>query len=291
MHPAFILIPAAALIFGPRLWVRHVLQSHDGEDPELPATGSEFARELLDRHDLVGVRVELTDMGDHYDPKARAVRLSRDRFDRQSLSAITTAAHEVSHALQHASAYPPFEWRARLAKVAQITGLAGTALLISVPAASLVSRRPLPPSLVGIGALGMLGTALTAQLAALPTEFDASFNRAMPMLREELSQAKLSDARQILIACSLTYLASSVAGALHVWPWLGSGRLFLTAPAVEPTTREDGSEERRQDTSAEANKVVAHKKKRRGRIRGGLFEATFRRAAKPLVREWLRYSR
>lgn len=72
MHPVLILVPAAALIPGPRLWLRHVLKQHNRKENELP-----------DAHDLQPVRVESTGIGDHYDPGARAVRLTRDKIDRK----------------------------------------------------------------------------------------------------------------------------------------------------------------------------------------------------------------
>ncbi len=289
MHPALIIIPAAALFFGPRLWVRHVINQFNGDDDSLPGTGSEFARSLLDQHGLYGVKVELTDMGDHYDPRTRAVRLARDNFDRKSLSALTTAAHEVAHALQHATGYPPFEWRTRLVKVARVTGMAGSALLIAVPATSLLSRRPLPPTLIGISALAMLGTGVSAQLAALPTEFNASFGRAMPMLQKTVSDEKLDHARRILWACSFTYLASSLAGMIHVWPWLGGGRMFLVTTPM-PTENNQQKTRKVQSPTPVSTSAKRPNSAKQGHIRGGTFEAVFRRTAKPLVRHWLRLS-
>ncbi|MFM1892287.1 MAG: hypothetical protein RLZ44_1364, partial [Pseudomonadota bacterium] len=132
MHPALILIPALGLLLvGPRLWVRRILAEYDAEGSASGAAHA-VARDMLDRHGLHAVTVELTDIGDHYDPQAKAVRLSRHHFERDSLSAVTTAAHEVAHAQQHAAAFPPFVWRARLAKVAQVTGQIGTILIVAV---------------------------------------------------------------------------------------------------------------------------------------------------------------
>ena len=58
-------------------------------------TGSQVARELLDSAALRRVRIEPTESGDHYDPAAKAVRLSADNFNGRSLTAIAVAAHEV----------------------------------------------------------------------------------------------------------------------------------------------------------------------------------------------------
>ncbi|MEN8176398.1 MAG: zinc metallopeptidase [Pseudomonadota bacterium] len=288
MNPVFVLIPAAALMIAPRLWVSRVLKQHNRKDEDGATTASEVARELLDRHGLQAIRVELTDLGDHYDPNQGAVRLARDKYDRRTLTAITTAAHEVSHALQHASGYPPFQWRARLARLAQITGEVGTVLLLSVPAAALISRQPLPPRIIGTAALGMLGTGVAAQLAALPTEFDASFNRALPMLRDGLIEDdKIEDARRILFACSLTYVTSSLAGVLNIWPWLGRGRVFLIGEAgpAQPQHSPD-----RETGESPAAAVPVRDTGNRRSLRGGIFEAVFRQVAKPLIRSWLEFS-
>ena len=228
MHPAMILIPAAALIFGPRLWVSHVLKKHSHDDDTLSTTGGDLARELLDRNQLPMVKVEPTDIGDHYDPAAKAVRLTRDKFECKSLTAVTTAAHEVSHALQDASGYIPFIWRSRLVKVAQITGNIGSIVLVAVPATALLTRHTLPPVIVGVAVFSMLGTGLAVQVAAVPTELDASFGRALPMLRDGyISGKQEKDAKKILFVCSLTYVASSLVAFLNFWPWLGRGATVL----------------------------------------------------------------
>jgi Zn-dependent membrane protease YugP len=62
-----VLLAAVAL---PQLWVRHTIRRHGDDRPDLPGTGGELARHLLDRFDLGHVRVEVTDRGDHYDPAA-----------------------------------------------------------------------------------------------------------------------------------------------------------------------------------------------------------------------------
>jgi hypothetical protein len=182
-----------------------------------------LARELLDRCGLHDVKVESTDLGDHYDPQARAVRLTRDKIDRKTLTAITSAAHEVGHALQHASGYRPFVWRTQVAELAKLTGKAGSAMLLATPVAALVSRNPVPPIVIGTAAVTILGTGMLAQIAALPSELDASFRRALPLLRDGvLDREQEKSARKILWALTLTYVASSLAGALGIWRWLPS---------------------------------------------------------------------
>jgi Zn-dependent membrane protease YugP len=220
MHPALIVVPLLGAVFGPRLWAGRQLARHDvHDDAYLPA--GELARRLLDREGLTLVRVEVTDVGDHYDPVAKAVRLNRDHFDRRSLTAATAAAHEVGHALQDASGYWAFRLHHSLARVARVTTGVGTALLLAVPAAAIAARTPTPPRVLSLSAAAMLGTGLGAQLVALPSELDASFDRALPLLRDCcLSEEQARDARRILLACSLTYLASAAVPALVLAPWM-----------------------------------------------------------------------
>jgi Zn-dependent membrane protease YugP len=231
MHPIVVIVPILAAAFGPRLWASRLLRRHDVDDGRfLPA--NDLARRLLDDNGLDLVRVEVTDLGDHYDPLARTVRLSRGHFDHRSLTAATTVAHEVGHALQDAAGYWPFRLHLALGRLSRITGDVGTVLLIGVPVAAMIAPGPVPPLVIGAAAAGMLGTSLAAQLAALPSELNASFGRALPLLRECcIDDAQLRDARRILLACSLTYVSSSLNPLMVLWPWIG-GLLRRPLPAL-----------------------------------------------------------
>ncbi len=50
----------AILVYLPSLWVRRVMSRYSRELPELPGTGGELARHLIDRFELTGVGVEET---------------------------------------------------------------------------------------------------------------------------------------------------------------------------------------------------------------------------------------
>lgn len=99
----FLIIAVLLLIIaGPGLWAKRVIKRHQVERPDYPGSGGEFARHLIELADLDGVVVEMTDkQGDHYDPTTRTVRLSEQHMHGKSLAAVTIAAHEVGHALQH----------------------------------------------------------------------------------------------------------------------------------------------------------------------------------------------
>ena len=89
-----------AIVLGPSLWVRATLALYAAQRSDIPGTGAELARHLLDRFGLETVAVEAVAEGDHYDPDARAVRLAPNAHEGCSVVAVAVAAHEVGHAIQ-----------------------------------------------------------------------------------------------------------------------------------------------------------------------------------------------
>jgi uncharacterized protein len=174
-------------------------------------TGAETARAILDANGLGAVRVEGVkgQLTDHYDPKERAVRLSEGNYRSASIAAVAVAAHEVGHAIQHAKAYAPLQWRSALVPVASIGANFAPWIIIGG---------------VMLGALGMvqIGVVLFAaavlfQLVTLPVEFDASA-RARSQL-ESLgitTQADRAGAASVLNAAALTYVAAAAASVAYL---------------------------------------------------------------------------
>jgi len=210
------------LVYGPQLWVQTVLNRHNRKtEQNFPGTGGEFARHLLDRYQLTQIKVEATDQGDHYDPINYSVRLTRDKFEGKTMTAITVAAHECGHAIQHAAAEPMFLWRTRLAYSAVWAQRFGSFLLFAAPLLVLLFRIPSVAVINIAGAFLMIGFAVVVQLLTLPVEIDASFNKAMPILNSGyLTQKQVPAARSILRAAAWTYVAGSLASLLNFWRWL-----------------------------------------------------------------------
>ncbi len=211
-----------AVMILPQWWIQHVLARHHRRpEDNFPGTGGEFARHLLDRFGLDEVKVEATDKGDHYDPEARAVRLTGDKLDGKTLTSITVAAHETGHALQHAGGDPLFLWRLRLAGLAQWAARIGGVLLYGAPLIALLTRAPSAGLISAIGAFLMMGVGVIVQLVTLPVELDASFNKALPLLKAGyLTQEQHKGAEQVLKAAAWTYVAAALASLLNVWRWL-----------------------------------------------------------------------
>ena len=221
MSIVIFLLLIAALVFGPGLWVQRVLRRYSVPEDRYSGTGAELARHLLDLNGLDTVVVEKTPAGDHYDPEAKAVRLTNDKFDGRSLTAITVAAHEVGHAVQDQVGYAPLRVRSRLVRASRNVERVGAAVLIVSPFIGALTRAPgLGVLMFGAGLL-TLGTSTLIHLATLPTEFDASFGRALPMLDEHqiLKKVDRPHARRLLRAAALTYVAASLMSLLNIARW------------------------------------------------------------------------
>jgi len=210
------------LILGPGIWVKRVLRKYSQPEDRYPGTGASLARHLLDQHGLQSVVVELTESGDHYDPVAKAVRLTADKHDGHSLTAITVAAHEVGHAIQDQTSYAPLKWRTRLVKATSRIEKVGAALLVISPFMGLLTRMPALGLVTILAGLVTLATSAAIHFVTLPTEFDASFNRALPMLEKHriLKSPDRPHARKLLTAAALTYVSASLMSLLNIARWI-----------------------------------------------------------------------
>ncbi len=219
-----LLLIVAVCVALPGLWVRHVMQKYSAPADRYREQGSggELARHLLDRFDLADVKVEETPAGDHYDPAARAVRLTPGNFSGHSLTAVTIAAHEVGHAIQHHRGESLFLTRQKLAKAAFVAERFAGVLLVAAPVVLVLTRVPQAGALtLGSGALSMARGTLV-HLVTLPVEFDASYGKALPILEEGdyLHDGDLQHAEKLLKAAALTYVAGSLASLLNLGRWI-----------------------------------------------------------------------
>ncbi|MBO6783929.1 MAG: zinc metallopeptidase [Alphaproteobacteria bacterium] len=222
MHFIGLAILFAALVFGPSLWTRWTMARHADDRPDFPGTGGELARHLLDESGLREVRVEETDRGDHYDPQDKAIRLSRDNMNGRSLTAVTVATHEVGHALQDRDEYGPLRARADMVKWAGGMQRIGSAILFGSFFLGAVTQSPAVGLLVAGAGIATMASAVLVHLITLPVEFDASFNRAMPILDRGgyLPRGDIPAARSILRAAAMTYVAGSLASLFNLVRWI-----------------------------------------------------------------------
>lgn len=206
----------------PSLWTKHILKKHRQPHPDIPGSGLQFAEHLVKRLELTGVRIEETDQGDHYDPIEKVVRISTANAHSNSLTAITTVAHEMGHALQDKEDYPELKQRtALIERAAMMQKFAGFALMLTPILIPLTHSPMVGIMTFGAGFIAM-GVPVIIHLSTLPVEFDASFKRALPLLQEGgyLNKKDNKTAKTILFACAMTYVAASLSSLFNLWKWL-----------------------------------------------------------------------
>ncbi len=160
--------------------------------------------------------------GDHYDPINKVVRLSAGNYHGKSLTALVVAAHEIGHALQDKLGYQPLHARTQMVGIAQQIERIGAALMLALPIVLGIFRVPAAGLLTFLAGFASLGTPAVVHLITLPVEWDASFRRALPVLKEGqyLNARDQRIAQRILTACALTYVASSLASLLNLARWI-----------------------------------------------------------------------
>jgi Zn-dependent membrane protease YugP len=221
MHIVVITLVVLVLILGPGLWVKSVMTRYSFPADRYAKSGGNIARELLDHLGLQHVGTETTDVGDHYDPLKKTVRLSKANFEGHSLTAVTVAAHEVGHALQDARGFRPLQWRTRLVRWVGPVEKVGAGMLMMAPFTVALTRVPIVGLLTFLGGMLTLGSGAAIHFLTLPTEFDASFGRALPLLdkRRILHHGDEARARRLLTAAALTYVSGSLTSLLNIARW------------------------------------------------------------------------
>ena len=219
---ALLTLALIALAYLPSAWVRWVMARHGGTIEDMPGTGGDLARHLIQRFDL-GVSVEETPPHtDHFDPQAKAVRLAPANLNGKSLTAVAIAAHEVGHAMQFARHEKVFELRSRYLPTAMRLKKIGIMLMGAAPFVALLVRSPSALLAVALVSLALQLLGALAYLIVLPEELDASFNKALPMLveGEYIHEPHVEPVRQVLRAAAWTYFAAALADIVNLGRWL-----------------------------------------------------------------------
>jgi Zn-dependent membrane protease YugP len=171
-------------------------------------TGAQVARMLLNQNGLHDIPIEAAQgqLGDHYDPIKRVLRLSGEVYQGSSIASVSVAAHEVGHAIQHANGYVPLSVRNMIFPVARFGSSAAWLFILA---------GLMIPALGGLMDIGILlfGAAVLFQLVTLPVEFNAS-NRALEMLDANgyIYDEEIKGAKNVLNAAALTYVAAMASG-------------------------------------------------------------------------------
>ena len=182
--------------------------------------GVEAARMILNQNGLHDVKIEMATSGelsDHYDPQTNTVRLSKDVYYNDSIASVAISAHEVGHAIQHATNYGFIGLRNMILPYAMISSKLGWTILFLGLMFTL-------DSLFYIG-IGILCIIALFQLVTLPVELNAS-KRALALLESNgiiLAEEK-RDCKTMLSAAAFTYIAALISTLLQILRLLGRRR-------------------------------------------------------------------
>ncbi|WP_209122614.1 zinc metallopeptidase [Alkalihalobacillus sp. BA299] len=210
---AFIVYFAIILIIP--LWAQRKVKSAYKKYSQIGAssgmTGAQVARKILDDNGLYDVSVEPVrgELTDHYDPRAKAVRLSEKNYYGNSVAGAAVAAHEVGHAIQDAEEYAFLRFRHALVPVANFGSNTSFIILIA-------------GFIMGMSGLVLLGiifmaAAVLFQLVTLPVEFNAS-SRAMHQMVSTgiIRNNEERETRKVLDAAALTYVAAALVAVMEL---------------------------------------------------------------------------
>ena len=172
-------------------------------------SGAAAARHILNSAGLQSVGIEQIGghLSDHYDPRARVLRLSPEVYNHASQAAVGIAAHEAGHAIQHAKNYAPLTIRNAAVPAANFGSSASTLMLIG---GMILQFAPL----VWLGIIAF-SAVVFFQLINLPVEFDASRRAKLALVEHRIvPQSEMGDVNKVLNAAALTYVAATLQAVL-----------------------------------------------------------------------------
>ena len=221
-----LLVPAIALAIWSQLKVKTTYDKFAQVPNKRGLTGRDVAKAILDDagvslgtvpQDIVlgqfsGIECIGGHLTDHYDPRARVLRLSEGVHDGTSIAALGIAAHEAGHAIQHARMYAPLALRNIVYPVCSVSST------LAFPVFLVGFFLPVGPGHIVIqAAIVLFSLAVFFTLLTLPVEFDAS-RRAVQALSSGgyLTQDELRGAQRVLSAAAMTYVAGAAMAITHL---------------------------------------------------------------------------
>ena len=212
----YILLMIAGMVISgaAALWVRSSYKKYSKQRSASGLTGAQTARMVLDQNGLHNVRVEPVagQLTDHYDPRGKVVRLSEGTYAKNSIAAVSVAAHECGHAIQDAVGYTPMKLRAGLFPIVSFSSQIWMPLFIFAIITGVGTATG--QFLIQLAAILFLGV-LAFHVVTLPVEINAS-TRAYGLLTRYgvLSSQEVDGTRRVLTAAAFTYIAAALTALL-----------------------------------------------------------------------------
>ena len=192
-------------LFLPSIWVNFILKKNNKILYDMPFTGYELGKMILEDQKLTNVKIQSVKKLDFYNPKEKEINIGVDKINKKSITSIAVVAHEIGHAIQDKENYKPLIIRQKLIEKTTIFQRIGSLLLIiGLPSIFTFTKSPLITFIAAIIIMGCLSTNVLIHLITLPVEFDASFKRALPVLKKYVPKENMQQCRSVLRAAALT---------------------------------------------------------------------------------------
>ena len=210
----------------PMAWLNYVFKKNDAILINMPFTGLEFGETILNEIGLNDVKIEKSLTVDHYDLSEKKVKVTEDRLSKKSLTAISIVCHEIGHAIQHKQKYKPLEQRTTLVKnTAWISQLGSGLLMVGIPTILATGSYNLIKVCLLLVLLSLL-IGVVVHLITLEVELDASFNKALPIIKDKVPSEYHNACESILKAAAFTYVIGVVRNFISLrFIWLLLSRI------------------------------------------------------------------
>lgn len=217
--PTYILlIPAIILTLFAQSKVKSAYRKYSGVPNHRGITGMQAARRILDTNGLGDVRIEMIPgtLSDHYDPRDRVMRLSADVYNGISIAAVSIAAHESGHAIQHATGYGLLKFRNAIVPVVNFASKLSWPLLIIGLIIASAGSYSTGYLIFDIGVLFFAGV-VVFHLVTLPVELNAS-SRAIAQMQQLgiVGFDEVRGSKKVLSAAALTYVAALATAVMNL---------------------------------------------------------------------------
>lgn len=205
-------ILASIISMAAQAYVQSSYRKYKSVPTQAGVTGYEVASRIMASRNITDVKIVPSqggELSDHYDPTKKVVALSREIYNGTSIAAVSVAAHEIGHVIQHHEGYAFISLRNKILPVALLGNKLG---MIAIMIGIFATLEP-------VFWVGVIGVGLIAlfQLVTLPVEFDAS-KRALNILSTDgyVTQMEASQSKTMLTAAALTYVAALLSTILTI---------------------------------------------------------------------------
>ena len=184
-------------------------------------SGAEIAQKMLQDNGIYDVKVISTPgrLTDHYNPMDKTVNLSEAVYNQRNAAAAAVAAHEVGHAVQHATAYNMLMFRSKMVPMVNVASGLSQWLIIG----GLIMGAAVQMGIgyyIAIAGLALMAITTVFAFITLPVEYDAS-NRALAWLKNKnmLSQQEYAGAEDSLKWAARTYVVAAIGALAMLLYW------------------------------------------------------------------------